>query len=131
MFFARKKADLVLVLQILLILAKIFFQVMPNTKTNKKRVVVKLQNMPEELQEAVRKQYPAGFTDHMMRIDKGPGDFFYAVVFETEDTNYLVKIDVNVDGQIEDDDEKDYYNDDIKGADELADSPDEETDDED
>ena len=51
---------------------------MPNVKTNKKRVVVKLQNMPEELQEEVRKQYPYGFTDHMMRIDKGPGDFFYA-----------------------------------------------------
>ena len=104
---------------------------MPNVKTNKKRVVVKLQNMPEELQEEVRKQYPYGFTDHMMRIDKGPGDFFYAVVFETEDTNYLVKIDVNVDGQIEDDDDKEYYNDEIKGADELADRPDAESDEED
>lgn len=104
---------------------------MPNVKTNKKRVVVKLQNMPEELQEEVRKQYPYGFTDHMMRIDKGPGDFFYAVVFETEDTNYLVKIDVNVDGQIEDDDDKEYYNDEIKGADELADRPDDESDEED
>ena len=104
---------------------------MPNVKTNKKRVVVKLQSMPEELQEEVRKQYPYGFTDHMMRIDKGPGDFFYAVVFETEDTNYLVKIDVNVDGQIEDDDDKEYYNDEIKGADELADRPDDESDEED
>lgn len=97
---------------------------MSNTKTTKKRVVVKLQNMPEELQTAVRRQYPAGFTDAMIRIDKGPGDFFYAVMFETEDTSYLVKIDVNVDGQIEDDEDKDYYNDDIKGADELADTPD-------
>ena len=60
---------------------------MPNVKTNKKRVVVKLQNMPEELQEEVRKQYPYGFTDHMMRIDKGPGDFLYAVVLQTEETN--------------------------------------------
>ena len=67
----------------------------------------------------------------MMRIDKGPGDFFYSVVFETEDTNYLVKIDVNVDGQIEDDDDKEYYNDEIKGADELADRPDDESDEED
>ena len=65
------------------------------------------------------------FTDHMIRIDKGPGDFFYAVMFETEDTSYLVKIDVNVDGQLDDDDDKDYYNDDLKGADELADEPDE------
>ena len=104
---------------------------MPNVKTNKKRVVVKLQNMPEELQEEVRKQYPYGFTDHMMRIDKGPGDFLYSVVLETEDKNYLVKIDVNVDGQIEDDDDKEYYNDEIKGADELADRPDDESDEED
>ena len=104
---------------------------MPNVKTNKKRVVVKLQNMPEELQEEVRKQYPYGFTDHMMRIDKGPGDFLFAVVFETEDTNYLVKLDVNVDGQIEDDDDMEYYNDEIKGADELADRPDDESDEED
>lgn len=84
--------------------------------------------MPEEFQEAVRRKYPYGFTDHMIRIDKGPGDFFYAVMFETEDTNYLVKIDVNVDGQIEEDEEKDYYNDEIKGADELADTADEDAD---
>ena len=62
----------------------------------------------------------------MIRVDKGPGDFFYAIVFETEDTSYLVKIAVNVDGQIDDDDDKDYYNDDLKGADDLADAADEE-----
>lgn len=101
---------------------------MPNTKTLKKRVAVRLQNMPEEFQEAVKKKYPYGFTDHMIRIDKGPGDFFYAVMFDTEDTTYLVKIDVNVDGRIEEDEEKDYYNDEIKGADELADTPDEDGD---
>ena len=99
---------------------------MPSTRSNKKRVVVKLQNLPAELQEAIRKQYPTGFTDHMIRVDKGPGDFFYAIVFETEDTSYLVKIDVKVDGQIDDDDDKDYYNDDLKGADDLADAADEE-----
>lgn len=101
---------------------------MPNTKTIKKRVAVRLQNMPEEFQEAVKKKYPYGFTDHMIRIDKGPGDFFYAVMFDTEDTTYLVKIDVNVDGRIEEDEEKDYYHDDIKGADELAETPDEDDD---
>ena len=85
-----------------------------------------MQNLPAELQEAIRTQYPTGFTDHMIRVDKGPGDFFYAIVFETEDTSYLVKIDVNVDGQIDDDDDKDYYNDDLKGADDLADAADEE-----
>lgn len=99
---------------------------MPNPSTNKKRVVTKLQNLSEELQEALKKQYPHGFLDHMIRIDKGPGDFFYAVVFETEDTNYLVKIDVNIDGQIEDEDDKDFFGDDIKGAEEIIESSDEE-----
>lgn len=99
---------------------------MPKTNTNKKRVVVKFQNLPEELQDAVKKQYPQGFSDHMIRIEKSPNDFFYAVVFETEDTNYLVKIDVNIDGQIEEDDEKDYYNDEIKGADDIIDGGEEE-----
>ena len=101
---------------------------MATTKTAKKRIVTKLQNLSEELQEALRRQYPFGFTDHMIRIDKSPGDFFYAVMLETEDTSYLVKIDVNVDGQIDDDDDKDYYSDELKGAEELADAPDEDED---
>lgn len=58
----------------------------------------------------------------MIRIDKGPGDFFYAVVFETEDTNYLVKVDVKIDGNPDEEDDKDYYDDDIKGADDIADN---------
>ena len=99
---------------------------MANTNTHKKRVVVKFQNLPEEIQEAVRKKYPHGFTDHMIRIDKGPGDFFYAVVYETEDTNYLVKIDVSIDGQMEDEEDKDFFGDDIKGADEIIEDNNEE-----
>lgn len=92
---------------------------MSKENKNKKRIVVSFHNLPPELQEAVKKQYPTGFTDHMIRIEKGPGDFFYAVVYETEDISYLVKIVVNVDEQVEEDDDKDYYNDDIKGAEEI------------
>ncbi|MBR6813814.1 MAG: hypothetical protein IKM50_04645, partial [Tidjanibacter sp.] len=70
--------------------------------------------------EEVKKLYPYGYTDHMIRIDKPSGDFFYAVPFETDEISYLVKIDVKIDGQIEEEEEKDYYDDDeIKGADEL------------
>lgn len=92
---------------------------MANTNTTKKRVVIKFMNLPEKLQEAVRKQYPQGFTDHMLRIEKSPGDFFYAVVFETEDTNYLVKIDVNIDGKIEDEEDKDFFGEEIKDDEEV------------
>ena len=57
----------------------------------------------------------------MMRVDKPNGDFFYAVPFETDEISYLVKIDVKIDDMSDEDDDKDYYDDDLKGADELAD----------
>ncbi len=78
------------------------------------------------MQEAVKEKYPYGFTDAMMRIDKPNGDFFYAVPYDTEEVAYLVKIDVKIDDKHEDDDEKDYYDDDLKGADELSTSDDDE-----
>lgn len=92
---------------------------MANTANGKKRVVISYHNLPEELQEELKNKYPHGFTESMIRIDKGPGDFFYGVVFETEDTNYLVKIDVKVDGTLDEEDDKEYYDDEIKGAEEI------------
>lgn len=96
----------------------------------KKRLVVSYHNLPLELQEELKKKYPTGYTEAMIRIDKPSGDFFYAVVLETEEISYLVKIDVKVDGNIEEEEDKDYYDDEIKGADELindkADDSDEE-----
>ena len=87
----------------------------------KKRLVVSYHNLPLELQEELKKKYPTGYTEAMIRIDKPSGDFFYAVVLETEEISYLVKIDVKVDGNIEEEEDKDYYDDEIKGADELID----------
>jgi hypothetical protein len=86
----------------------------------KKRLVVSFNNLAPELQEAVKAEYPAGFADFMMRIPKPNGEFFFAVPFETEEISYLVKIDVKIDDLSNEDDDKDYYDDDLKGADELA-----------
>ena len=86
----------------------------------KKRLVVSFNNLTPELQEEVKAAYPAGFADFMMRIPKPNGEFFFAVPFETEEVSYLVKIDVKIDDASNDDDDKDYYDDDLKGADELA-----------
>ncbi|MCL2561296.1 MAG: hypothetical protein FWE10_03115 [Rikenellaceae bacterium] len=97
---------------------------MTSNANNKKRVVISYHNLSPELQIELRKKYPLGFTESMIRIEKGPGDFFYAVVFETDEVNYLVKIDVKVDGgnQQEEEEDKEFYDeDDIKGADDLAD----------
>ena len=86
----------------------------------KKKLVVSLKNMTPELQEEVKAAYPAGFADFMMRIPKPNGEFFFAVPFETEEISYLVKIDVKIDDASHEEDDKDYYDDDLKGADELA-----------
>lgn len=87
----------------------------------KKRLVTSFHNLSSELQDELKRLYPNGFSDSMMRIEKPNGDFFYAVPFETEEVNYLVKIDVKIDDRAEEEDDKDYYDDEIKGADELQD----------
>lgn len=101
-------------------------KIMNKARTNKKRSVVSFANLSPELQEEVKKLYLYGFTEAMMRIDKPNGEFFYAVPFETDEVMYLVKINVKIDDHIEEEDDKDYYNDDLKGADELADSEEDE-----
>lgn len=93
--------------------------------TVKKRVAVSYKNLSEALKEEVRKKYPNGYADHMIRIDKGPGDFFYAVVLETEEICYLIKVDVKIDDKPDEEEEKDYFDDDqIKDAEEVADDAD-------
>ena len=87
----------------------------------KRRLVASYNNLAPELQDKVKELYPTGFAEAMMRVDKPNGDFFYAVPFETEDVSYLVKIDVKVDDGRDDDDEKEYYDDEIKGVDDMQD----------
>ena len=96
------------------------------TKVVKRRSVVSFANLPEELQEEVKKLYPYGYNEAMMRIEKPNGDFFYAVPFETDEVSYLVKVTVKIDDHIEDEEDKDYYSDDLKGADDFADNEEEE-----
>ncbi|MBQ4279306.1 MAG: hypothetical protein IJC16_05070 [Rikenellaceae bacterium] len=98
---------------------------MAGESKTKKRIVTSYKNLSDELKEEVKRQYPTGYTDSMLRIDKGPGDFFYAIMLETPDISYLIKVDVKVDDDVpEEEEDKDYYDDEIKGADDLADSPD-------
>ena len=54
-------------------------------------------------------------------VDKPNGDFFYAVPFDTEEDSYLVKIDVKIDDLSEDEEDKEYYDEEIKGADDIQD----------
>lgn len=85
----------------------------------KKHIVTSFHNLSPEMQEAVKAKYPAGFVDAMIRVDKPNGDFFYAVPYDTDEIAYMVKVDVKVDDNSPDEDEKDYYDDEIKGADDI------------
>ena len=96
------------------------------TKVVKRRSVVRFANLPEELQEEVKKLYPYGYNEAMMRIEKPNGDFFYAVPFETDEVSYLVKVAVKIDDHVDEEEDKDYYSDDLKGADEFADNEEDE-----
>lgn len=92
---------------------------MAKQNTAKKHIVTSFHNLTPEMQEAVKEKYPLGFTDAMIRVDKPNGDFFYAVPYDTDEVAYMIKIDVKIDDSAQDDDDKDYYDDDLKGADEL------------
>ena len=90
--------------------------------STKKKLVASFNNLSAELQEEVKALYPRGFAEVMVRFDKPNGDFFYYVPFETEDTSYLVKIDVKIDDASDDAIEDDFYGDDeLKGADDIQD----------
>ncbi len=80
----------------------------------KRRVVTSFQNLPQELQELVKAQYPTGYTDAMMRIEKPNGDFFYAVPYATDEIDYLVKINVKIDDKVADDDDKGFFGEEFK-----------------
>lgn len=97
---------------------------MTANNTPKKRVVTSFKNLSEELLELVKKKYPTGWTDQMIRVEKSPTDFFYAIMLETEDISYLIKVDVKVDNNVEEEEDKEYYDDDIKGAEDIADDSD-------
>ncbi len=99
------------------------------TKVNsKKRVVVSIENLSDELNEELKARYPLGFNDHLIRINKPSGDFFHAVVLEMTDVTYLVKVKVKVDQNPNEELDKDMYDDqpdeDLKGADEIPDTAD-------
>ena len=99
------------------------------TANTTRRLVTSIHNLnPEQLAE-VKALYPLGFNEVMQRIDKPDGTFFYVVPYETEDTYYLLKIDVKIDDGPEDDNDGYYDEDDLKGADELADAADDASDD--
>jgi len=63
----------------------------------KKRVIIHFNNLSPEVLEALKKKYPDGYQNHTFKVTKPNNDFFYAVTVDTEDTSYLIKVDVKID----------------------------------
>ncbi len=65
---------------------------------------------PEAL-EAVNERYPDGWKNHIFKVDKGNGDYFYAITVEDDKFSYLVKVDVKIDSlsELEKEEEKDDF----------------------
>jgi hypothetical protein len=78
----------------------------------KKRLVISYNNLSQELLDLVKKKYPTGFLNHVIKVTKPNNDFFYAITLDTEDTSYLIKVNVKIDSKAKDeDDEKDFFSD--------------------
>ena len=71
--------------------------IQPDTR---KKHVVSYENMSAELAALFAEKYPKGFNDYLpdlVKYTKPDGTPFYAVTIETEDSIYLVKIQIKID----------------------------------
>jgi hypothetical protein len=72
---------------------------------DKKRVIINYSNLPAEALEALKKKYPLGYNNFVMKVKTGNDSFFYAVTVDTDDASYLVKVPVKIDTKSDKDDE--------------------------
>lgn len=63
----------------------------------KKRVIKNIDKISDELREAIREKYPDGWHNQVIRVNKGDNTFFHAITVDTEDTSYMIKVNVKVD----------------------------------
>jgi hypothetical protein len=82
----------------------------------KKRLVVSYKNCSEEVMEAIKKKYPTGYNDFVIKVQKPNNDFFYAITVDTADASYLVKVDVKIDNLTEEEFEKEFGDDGSAGV---------------
>jgi hypothetical protein len=99
---------------------------MERKTANKKRVVTSYKNLSPEILEELKKRYPNGWADYVIKVEKPTGDFFYAITLDIPDVSYLIKVDVKIDNRVKGEDEdKDIFGDDADSeSEEFPDSAD-------
>lgn len=86
-----------------------------------RKIIATYEKLPNEVKEAINVKYPDGVEDELKTItDVIKGGSFKGIIFDFEDTTYLIKFSVNtVIEHIDSDDEEDddYSDEDAVGAD--------------
>ena len=80
-------------------------------KSKKKNVIVSYNKIGNDLKLELIKQYPDGYNNYIIRYPKPNGEYFFAVPLETEDANYLIKVEVKIDNLITEDEFDRQYGD--------------------
>jgi hypothetical protein len=80
-----------------------------NQQSVRRRIVVNYNQLAPELIELLNEKYPSGWRDYILKVEKGNGDFFHAIMLDTDDVSYLIKVEVKVDNEITDEVEKDLF----------------------
>ena len=60
----------------------------------KKRIIKSYEKLDPELQERLKELYPYGYSNKLIRLNNSKNETFFAVPLETEDTTYMVKVQV-------------------------------------
>ncbi len=60
-----------------------------------------------EIRDLIAEQYPYGWKDRVIRINKPNGEFFHAITLDTPETAYLIKVQVKIDSKADLDKEED------------------------
>jgi hypothetical protein len=82
----------------------------------KKRIIVSYKNCTDEVIEAIKKKYPNGYNDFVIKVQKPNNEFFYAITVDTANASYLVKVDVKIDNLTEEEFEKEFGEDNSSGS---------------
>ncbi|MCK9162902.1 MAG: hypothetical protein WCR29_00845 [Bacteroidales bacterium] len=69
-------------------------------KVNKLRVIISFNKLTKSQLLMFSQAYSEGYSSYIQKINKPSGEVIYVVPFETEDTIYMVKVDVKVDAKL-------------------------------
>jgi hypothetical protein len=67
--------------------------------TGKKHIAVSYRNVSPDVLKLLHLQYPLGWRDHIIKVNKSETDFFFAVTLDTPEISYLIKVDVEIDSR--------------------------------